>query len=106
MLHYKLDTDGQPVACDLLEWATWFEGAGASRIVAQDMVGDVQVSTVFLALDHDWSGAGPPVLWETMIFGGRHSDYQRRYSSREAAVAGHVEALALASVTRNIELED
>jgi predicted DNA-binding transcriptional regulator AlpA len=52
----------------VLTWARWFETA--ERTVASDHVGDVHVSTVFLALDHNFGLEGPPVLWETMIFGG------------------------------------
>lgn len=53
------------------------------------------VSTVFLPLDHNLMGEGPPILWETMVFhGGTRSDPGVgqecwRYASREAALAGH-----------------
>ena len=55
---------------------------------------DGNVSTVFLGLDHSWSG-GKPVLWETMIFGGEHDEYQARYTTYEDALEGHQEALNL-----------
>lgn len=82
-----------PVPVDLMTWATWFEVA-SNRIVAQTDVGPVQVSTLFIGLDHQW-GNGPPLLFETMIFGGEHDDYQRRYSSWTEAVDGHAVAVAL-----------
>lgn len=78
---------------DVREWAQWF--ARADRHVAQDMVGDVRVSTIFLGLDHQWGQSPEPILWETMIFGGAHDEYQARYTSYEAAIAGHHRALAL-----------
>ena len=78
---------------DLLKWAKWFETA--DRKVAKDMIGDVRISTVFIGLDHSWGGDSRPLLFETMIFGGPHDHYQRRYSTREAAITGHVEALRL-----------
>ena len=92
---YVLNEDGQPVICeDVRVWAEWFEHHPEQRIVARDAVGDdIVVSTVFLGLDHNWSG-GPPVLWETMIFGGPDDEYQERYTSQEAALAGHATALA------------
>ena len=91
---YVLDEQGEAVPCnDLMEWARWFENAEGRR-VANDHVGDVRVSTVFLGLDHSFGGA-VPILWETMIFGGEHDGYQERYSSRRDAVAGHARALAL-----------
>lgn len=59
------------------------------------------VSTVFLSLDHNHSGHGPPVLWETMIFGiempdGDEYDFQHRYRSVAEAVKGHARAVAVA----------
>ena len=54
-----------------------------------DMVGDVRVSTVFLGLDHSLTLDGPPVLWETMVFGGDNDQYQQRYTSRAEAIEGH-----------------
>jgi hypothetical protein len=69
--------------------------SNGSRIVAVDTIGDARVSTVFLGLDHNYSFEGPPVLWETMIFGGEHDSYQTRYTSKDDAVKGHEEALRL-----------
>lgn len=87
--------DGAVVAePDLLKWTRWL--ANAERVVANTDVGEASVSTVFLGLDHNISRRGPPVLWETMIFGGRHDGRQQRYTSRAAAEAGHLDAVALA----------
>lgn len=91
--NYILDEDGNPVEePDLQRWAQWFETA--DRSVAVDVVGDVRVSTVFLGLDHSF-GAGPPLLYETMIFGGEHDEHQERYPNKVAALAGHDRALAM-----------
>jgi len=78
----------EAVLCDdLLEWATAFED-GKSRIVCRTTIGDSDVSTVFLALDHQW-GDGPPLLFETMVFGGPLDQEQERYATWEEAEAGH-----------------
>jgi len=93
--HYVLDDAGHAVPCpDLDEWANWFESA--DRRLAVDMVGDIRISTVFLTIDHRFSGKGPPILWETMIFGGPDEldEYQRRYTSRADALVGHETAVA------------
>lgn len=96
---YILDDHGEPQpAEDLLEWARWFETA--NRVIAQDRderegAPDVRVSTIFLGLDHNHWGGGPPILWETMIFGGLHDGYQARYHSRDEALEGHQVACAL-----------
>jgi hypothetical protein len=47
---------------------------------------------VFLGTDHSF-GDGPPLLWETMIFGGKHDEFQERYSNLADAKAGHKRAL-------------
>lgn len=84
--YYVPDENGNPVPASMLEWAKWFETH--DRHIANDTIDGVQISTVFLGLDHSWSG-GKPVLWETMIFGGEHNEYQQRYTSREDALKGH-----------------
>ena len=85
---YILDPNGEPSLCgNLLEWAEWFEKA--ERRVARDVIGDVTVSTVFLGLDHSFRSQGPPVVWETMVFGGKYDQEQDRYTSREQAEQGH-----------------
>lgn len=62
------------------------------RRVALDFVGDSYVSTVFLCIDHNFTGKGSPILFETMTFhNGR--DIQRRYSTYEEALTGHREEL-------------
>ena len=38
--------------------------------------------------------ANRPILFETMIFGGEHDQYQERYATREEAVEGHARAVA------------
>jgi hypothetical protein len=67
-----------------------------NRLIKKDDIHGVEISTVFLGLDHNFSGTGPPVLWETMIFGGLENQYQRRYDSEEAALEGHARAVKLA----------
>jgi hypothetical protein len=90
---YILATDGEPVLCpDLMTWGLWLEKS-ADRRVAVDKIGDVRISTIFLALDHQW-GDGPPILWETMIFGGQFDQWQERYSTKAEALAGHLRLLA------------
>jgi hypothetical protein len=80
-----------PVLCeDISQWGTWMENA--ERHVAKTEIGDVQISTVFLGLDHSF-GSGPPILFETMIFGGVHHEYLKRYSTWEDAEEGHKRAV-------------
>jgi len=86
---YTLDEKGNPVACgDLMDWARRFEDM-PSRIVKQEKFLFSKISTVFLGLDHRF-GEGPPILWETMVFGGpMNHDCNRCSGNREQAEAMH-----------------
>lgn len=86
---YTLDKNNKPVKSTVLVWDNIDK-----RRVALDEIEGIQISTVFLGLDHSW-GSGPPVLWETMIFGGEHDNDQDRYTSHEDALIGHKHAVDL-----------
>jgi hypothetical protein len=69
------------------EWSAHYDDD--HRIVAQTGNDNIWVSTVFLGINHNFFGEGPPILFETMIFGGRMDEYQHRYHTYEEALAGH-----------------
>lgn len=50
---------------------------------------EVTVSTVFLGLDHRMFGEGPPILFETLVFGGPNDGRMERYCTWEEAERGH-----------------
>lgn len=81
---------------DLMKWGRWLQTH--SRHVMEEYVSEkVWVSTVFLGLDHNFWDDGPPVLFETRIFGGAHDQYQRRCCTWDEAVAMHAAAVELAT---------
>ena len=85
---FVLDAAGHPKPePDVLVWAEWF--GSVDRQVAVDEIGDVRVSTVFLGVDHQFNLGGPPLLYETMVFGGTLDEEMRRYPTRAAALKGH-----------------
>ena len=90
MGNYYILNKKEAVSANATEWAQWFEEA--DRRVADEMVGDVRISTVFLGLNHQW-GDGPPLLFETMVFGGKFDEDQWRYSTWEEAEKGHTETV-------------
>lgn len=97
-LHWILDERGEPaVARDLYHWADWLQTG--NRVIGRELIGDIRVSTVFLGWDYRVFGEGPPILFETMIFGGRYDQYQERYCTRSEAVAGHERALYMVRET-------
>lgn len=86
---YVLDAAGEPVRePDVIRWAKRFE-SGERRVALAELPGGVRVSTVFLGIDHNFSGGGPPLLYETMVFGGPHAFWQDRHASRVAALDAH-----------------
>lgn len=92
--------DKKPVEAELLEWAKWFEQKDVRRVAFDRLNNDsITVSTVFLGIDHNWGDDGPPVLFETMIFGGRmgvhYDEYQERYCTWEEAEQGHINAIKI-----------
>lgn len=77
---YVLDEQGNPrPAHDLLAWAQWYETSQRQIVLTWFRWG--RVSTIFLGLDYSCAGmlmadapSDPeyqPVLWETMVFGGK-----------------------------------
>jgi hypothetical protein len=85
---YILDVNRNPVAEPNLERRREWFARHKNRLVRRSYITkDIYVSTAFLGIDYNPSGRGPPVLWETMVFGGPHDGYQRRYGSRAAMPA-------------------
>lgn len=97
--YWTLDADHNPVPTDdVLVWGAFFEKP--DRIVATDEIGDVRISTVFLGLDHSFARmmgdkSEPPLLFETMIFGGVLDGYQERSATWKEAEQQHADACAL-----------
>lgn len=96
---YILDGHTPVEEPNLLKWAEWFEKA--TRQVAVDNFSDrhgesIQVSTVFLGIDHSFKiddNPHVPILFETMIFGGLHHEDCWRYATWDEAVEGHKKAI-------------
>lgn len=78
----------EPVpAHDTLEWGHWFENTENRRVAFDKVEDEAEVSTVFLGLDHGFGGT--PLLFETMVFGGKLDGEQERYSTWDEAEASH-----------------
>jgi hypothetical protein len=92
-MYYKL-IGREPVPCELLEWADSLRESGRRLFEYSDPTMPGFVSTVFLGLDHNHSG-GRPLLFETMIFGGPHDQYQTRCSTYDEAEAMHAKAVRI-----------
>lgn len=86
---YILDENGNPVAVDIMTCARWNNDTANRRVAEDEISDDVTVSTVFLGLDHSFGSGGPPVLWETMVFGGPLDGEQEREDMIDIFLRGH-----------------
>ena len=91
-----LDKDHSVIEIDnVIEWGMQFEIA--NRRVDETKIGDIRISTVFLGIDHTY-GKGPPLWFETMIFGGKHDQFQDRCSTWSQAIELHKAAVMLVKI--------
>ncbi len=70
---------------NIMAWTRWQDIA--ERRVRVNQRRGVEVSTVFLAIR--WGTSEPPLLYETMVFGGDRDGEVRHYATRREAIAGH-----------------
>jgi hypothetical protein len=91
--------NGKIKKATLEEWMIWFANPEKRRIDLTDISNEPnypngeQVSTVFLGLDHGFNFDSCikhlPILFETMVFGGKYSRKGWQYSSCGEAKNGH-----------------
>lgn len=80
------DWDGTPVDRERYV-EIWM---GDRHVAVTDLGRRGRVSTVFMAMDMGVGFGGmPPLLYETMIFGGPKDGFSHRYFTKEHAAAGH-----------------
>lgn len=81
--------DGSPLVGGVLVWARLLEDENMRRVAFTKLPSGAEVSTVWLGLDHSF-GIGPPLIFETMVFGlPDGEEVQERYSTEVEALAGH-----------------
>ena len=91
--HYLLHDDHTIEAISIKEWLSSDESCRAeqrnNKSVALTTDGNVEVSTIFLQVDHNYKQGGPPILFETMVFCGDNAISTVRCSTYDQAVAQH-----------------
>jgi len=87
---YVLDNEGNPFRQDdPVSWTEFMQDV-ERRQVAFEEVGKWTVSTLFMGIDHDIVGIGPPVLWKTSVSGPKPwGGLSHWYSSRWRALSQH-----------------
>jgi len=104
MHHYYVLVDKQPVITDDLTLWARNQHIDQRRVAETEAITDVRVSTVFLGLDHGFGGT--PLLFETMVFGGEADMECWRYSTWDAAQAGHDAVVAALRDGRDVRSLD
>lgn len=99
-LQYYILEGKTPVPADHDTWFRWF--ASADKRVAFASLPGGEVSTIFLGLDHNPPLASglPPLLFETVVFGGPHNRHRECCSTWDEAEAQHARAVALVAKGR------
>jgi len=88
-LYYVLDDQNNAIPCeDVLEWGEKFADFSKRQVADTSLLDTIRVSTVFIGIDHAWND-GPPLVFESMVFGGEDDGYMERYSTWEEAEKGH-----------------
>lgn len=89
MKNWYFDRQGRPITVQ--EWERIWR-CSDRHVDLTDLGSLGRISTVYLGLNHAF-GEGPPIIFETMIFGGPMDEYMDRYSTEEEAIAGHAFAV-------------
>lgn len=89
--HTYILVNGVPQRCSWRKWAAAFENLDNRRVALDELTEEIRVSTVFLGLDHNFGG-GPPLLFETCVF-GLEDNFMERYTTMAQARAGHARIL-------------
>ena len=90
-LQHCYDRKGNPILYPET-WCKLFEDKGYQRVAYTDLPGNSRVSTVWLGLDRNLFYDGPPIIFESMVFGPDREELAcRRYHTEEQALQGHDE---------------
>lgn len=99
--HYTL-REHEVVECSMMESAAMFADSAGRTVRKTTWPGKAdekgcEISTVFLGIDHNFGGreGDPPIVFETLVFGGPLDDWMRRYATWAEAEAGHEETVDL-----------
>jgi len=72
-----------------IKWSAKRGGRVSEQIAFTRISPTVDVSTIFMCIDHNHSGEGKPVVFETMVFGGKFDQDGERYTTYGKALDGH-----------------
>ncbi len=91
MKFYILDNKQPKPVSTKYEWETWMYHFESSCIISETMVNGIVVSTHFRGC----STEDDPLLFETVIFGGLHDQYIKKFSTWKEAETAHKRAVVM-----------
>jgi hypothetical protein len=89
---YILDGQTPQPAADVASWDSFM--ATGTRQVADTILGPIRVRTVFSGIALHTPDDQPPLLFDTVVFGGPLAGHRGRYPTWAAAEQGHAQAVA------------
>lgn len=75
-----------------IKWGRLLEDDEYKRVALTQIDQESYISTVWLGFNHNFMRFGPPIIFESMVFGGPFDGYQNRYTTENFAREGHKEA--------------
>lgn len=85
-----------PCRC-LSDWGEMWTNNSKARTVAVTYANEYTVSTMFVGMESfEYDEKGNPLVFETMIFGGKHDEHCYKHGTWEDAELGHIEAVKIA----------
>lgn len=95
--------NGRPVPATPLEFGIWFQVNEAECLVDRTVIAageergqHIWVSTCFIGVNAQYDPDLPPLIYETMIFGGAHHEYKHPTATLGEAKQAHLEAVEVA----------
>lgn len=96
------DREGRPL--ELFEWAKLYEDPDYKQVRQDYLPGGIRISTAWLGCNYNFSVTGlPPIIFETMIFLRHEPEDYIRYSTEEAARAGHAYLLVCLLISQKYD---
>jgi hypothetical protein len=114
-MSFYYDPDGNPITIE--RWVELRSDPDSHIVGKTDAWDDGRaiVSTVWLGINHNFRGEGPPIIFETLVFfEDGNQDIMYRYATLEDAKAGHetivadlqnIGALVRELLPENLELD-
>ena len=96
-MYYTLKGKNPAPCTNVIEWGNWMKENQANKVIARTEINGKLVSTVFLGIDHNFSGDNPHIF-ETMVFhkGKLDEPWFARCSTWDEAEAQHLNGIKFA----------